>query len=265
MTPPDSFCFVYTQHFRRDEYQEAVECLNENLRVLHKLGSDDVERSQSELILGNSYQELGEFDTAKHHLSEALKIMITIHGTNHLDVALALFRLGICLCETNQYEESLEKFQECLRIRVMLLGNRDIECANTYESIGIVQQKKECHEDAVHSFERALAIKKTSLKDDDEDFCVLMHFIGNSLFALERYINALSYFDDSTERKKIHYGRNDEEYAMAVVDKAATYAKLGDENRAMEVSCNLRLFIFVVRSFTFSSIAKMLPNLNLIF
>ncbi len=69
-------------------------------------------------------------------------------------------------------------------------------------SIGIVQQKRGCHEDAIHSFERALAIKKSSLDDGDEDFCVILHFIGSSLFALGRFSDSLSYFKDSSESEE---------------------------------------------------------------
>ena len=177
--------------------------------------------------------------TANVHLLEALHLMVSAHGANHLDVAQALFRLGICFCEINRYSDSLEKFQECLEIRISLLGNLHVECANTFESIGIVQQKTGCHEDAIHSFERALAIKKTSLKEDDEDFCILLHFIGSSLFALKRYKDAVDRFRDSAERKKRHYGPADEEYVMSVIDLALACAKLGDEKQSMEVRHNL--------------------------
>lgn len=223
-------------HFAMDEFEEAIECLIENLRVLRKFGCGDDEVSKSVLLLGSSYQELGQFDTANEHLQEAQHVMVSAHGVKHLDVAQALFRLGICFCETNQYPESLAKFQECLEIRTELLGNLHLECANTYESIGIVFQKTERHEDAVDAFERALAIKKTSLNDDDEDFCVLFNFIGTSLFALKRFGDSVGYFLDSMERKKHRYGRTDEEYAMSVIDLAAAYAKTGDKNRSVEVS-----------------------------
>lgn len=222
-------------HFMRDEFEESIDCLIENLRVLRKFACDEEEVSKAELLLGSSYQELGQFDTAKDHLLESLHMLVSAHGVNHLDVAQALFRLGICFCETNEYSVSLEKFKECLEIRATLLGNLHIECANTYESIGIVQQKTECHEDAIHSFERALAIKRTSLEENDEDFCVLLHFIGSSLFELERYDDAVGYFSESAERKKNHYGRTDEDYANSVIDLAAAYAKIGDEHRSMEV------------------------------
>ena len=73
-----------------------------------------------------------------------------------------------------------------------------------------------------------------------EDFCILLHFIGSSLFALKRYDDAVGYFGDSAERKKNHFGRTDEEYAMSVIDLAAAYAKIGDENRSMEVRLSTR-------------------------
>ncbi|KAL7554545.1 hypothetical protein ACHAWF_018004, partial [Thalassiosira exigua] len=221
-------------HFIRGEFDESIECLVENLRVLRKFGREDEEVSRSELLIGSAFQEMAQFDLANEHLSEALHTMISAHGENHLDVAQALFRLGICHCETENHSESLTKFEECLEIRTALLGNLHIECANTYESIGIVQQKTNCHGDAIHSFERALAIKKTSLPEDHEDFCVLLHFIGSSLFALKRYDEAVGYFRDSTDRKNVHYGRTDEEYAMSVIDLAAAYAKTDDENSSME-------------------------------
>lgn len=221
-------------HFNLNEFPEAVECLNESLRVLRKFGDVGGDVTKAILLLGNSHQELGQYDEAKEYLLEALEMIQNVFGTNHLDAALALFRLGICYCETYDYAESLDKFQKCLEIRISLLGNRDIECANTYESIGIVQQKQGCHEDAIHSFERAFAIKKSSLDEGDEDFCVILHFIGTSLFALGRYSESLSYFKDSSEQKRVHYGDNDEDYAMSVIDLAAAYAKVGDDKQSME-------------------------------
>ena len=236
-------------HFLRDEFEEAVDCLAENLRVLRKFGCNEGEEvSKAELLLGSSYQEKGEFDAAIEQLSEALLIMSASHGSNHLDIAQAHFRLGICFCETGKYTESLEKFKECLDIRTTQLGNLHLECANTYESLGIVQQKTECHEDAVHSFERALAIKKTSLVDDDEDLCILMHFIGSSLFALKRFDEAVGYFSESMERKMKHYGRADEEYAMSVIDLAASYSKVNDQMQAMEVRRLVVLEVSIIKS-----------------
>ena len=221
-------------HFQVDEFPEAVECLNESLRVLRNFGEHDADVTKAILLLGNSYQELGQFDDAKASLLKALEMIENVFGNNHIDASLALFRLGICYCETNEYPESLQRFQECLEIRTSLLGNRDIECANTYESIGIVQQKQGYHKDAIDSFERALAIKKSSLDDEDEDFCVILHFIGSSLFALGRYSDSLTYFKDSSERKRMHYGDHDEDYALSVIDLAAAYAKVGNEQLSME-------------------------------
>ena len=73
------------------------------------------------------------------------------------------------------------------------------------------------------------------MEDCDEDFCVLLHFIGSSKYALGRYTDAVHYFNDSVARKARHYGRQDEEYAMSVIDQAAAYAKSGDESRSVEV------------------------------
>ena len=219
-------------HFARDEFEEAIECLSEAMSI-SKHGNSEVD-SKAELQLGISYQELGSFQIAMGHLFAALHMMNLSPDANRADVSQALFRLGICFCETGQFPQSLEKFNECLEMRKLLLGNLHIECANTYESIGIVQQKTECHEEAIISFERALAIKKSSCGDDDEDICVISHFIGSSLFALNKFKEAVGYFQDCSERKKKHHGRADGEYAMSVVGLAAAYAKLGDD-RSVEV------------------------------
>jgi tetratricopeptide (TPR) repeat protein len=222
-------------HYLRDEFEKASDCFVENLRVLRKLECGDEDVSKTQLFLGRCYQELGDFNGAIGHLEDAMGMMISSHRDYHIDFSQALFRLGICFCEKKQYSESLKKFKECLEIRTLLLGNLHVECANTYESIGIVQQKMDSHEEAIHSFERALAIKKTSLDDNDEDICILMHFIGSSLFSLERFGNAVDYFFGAAERKKNIHGRTHEEYAMSVIDLAAAYAKNGDEIQAMEV------------------------------
>ena len=101
------------------------------------------------------------------------------------------------------------------------------------------------HEEAIHSFERALAIKRTSLDDDDRDISVLVHFIGTSLFALQRYDEAVSYFSDAVDRKKILHGRTDLEYAMSTFDLAAAYAKSCNERLAMEVRLSEFIIYFV--------------------
>ncbi|KAL3784127.1 hypothetical protein HJC23_005785 [Cyclotella cryptica] len=224
-------------HFKRDELPECLECINENLRLCstHQLESDGSKLCRSKLLLGSCYQELGQYDQAKEHLLESLHKMLSVHGgARHLDIADAYFRLGICFCETNDYDESIKHFQKCLDIRTSMLGNLDIECANTYESIGIVQQKKMCHQEAISSFERALAIKKISLPEIDEDISVLLHFIGTSLFAIQKYDDALYYFKSSTDVKKKLHGGRDQEYAMSLLDQAAAFAKIGDDRRSME-------------------------------
>ena len=77
-------------HFVRDEFEEAIECLEENLRVLRKFGCGDGDIAKSELLLGSSYQEMGQFETAIQSLSEALHTMVSAHGSDHLDVSNAV-------------------------------------------------------------------------------------------------------------------------------------------------------------------------------
>jgi tetratricopeptide (TPR) repeat protein len=222
-------------HFKRDELAECLECINENLRISSRLGSEDSVLSRSKLMLGSCYQELGQYEQAKEHLSESLRMLISVHGgERHLDVADAHFRLGICYCETTEYEKSLVHFKSCLSTRSHMLGNLDLECANTYESLGIVQQKMNSHQDALSSFERALAIKRTSLPEVDEDISVLLHFIGTSLFAIEKYDDSLHYFSSSADIKKQLHGDGDQEYAMSLLDKAAALEKIGDVRRSVE-------------------------------
>ena len=227
-------------HFKRDELHECLECIQENLRLhsIPSLKSDDNMVSRSKLMLGSCYQELGQYEEAEEHLSQAVKLLVKVHGENcHLDVADAHFRLGICLCETNDLDRSIEHFKLAALTRSSLLGDLDIECANTYESLGIVQQKKESssdHHDAISSFEKALAIKRASLPEVDEDIAVLLQFIGTSLFAVGKYEEALQFFTNSADIKGQVYGMHDQEYAMTLLDKAASYAKLGDEKQSMQ-------------------------------
>jgi tetratricopeptide (TPR) repeat protein len=223
-------------HFKRDELPECLECINENLRLYStQLKCDNKMISRSKLMLGSCYQELGRYDEAKEQLSEALQLLVTVHGKQqHLDVADAHFRLGICDCETNDLDESIEHFKTAALMRSALLGDLDIECANTYESLGIVQQKKLAHNDAVSSFEKALAIKRASLPEVDEDIAVIQHFIGTSLFEIEKYDEALHFFSNSSDIKKTLYGSHDQEYAMALLDKAAALAKIGENRLSME-------------------------------
>ena len=139
-------------------------------------------------MLGSCYQELGQYADAKENLTEALHMLVHVHGGDrHLDVADAHFRLGICDCECNNFDSSIGHFKTSASIRSSLLGDLDIECANTYESLGIVQQKSALHDEAIASFEKALAIKRASLPEVDEDIGVLLHFIGTSLYAIEKY------------------------------------------------------------------------------
>ena len=227
-------------HFKRDEQHECLECIEENLRLhnIPSLKSDDNMISRSKLLLGSCCQELGRYSEANEHLSQALKLLIAVHGESyHLDVADAHFRLGICLCETNDLDGSIEHFKLAALARSSLLGDLDIECANTYESLGIVQQKKGSstdHNDAISSFEKALAIKRASLPELDEDIAVLLQFIGTSLFAIGKYEEALQFFTSSANAKEQLYGAHDQEYAMTLLDKAAAYAKMGDEKQSMQ-------------------------------
>eukprot|EP00956_Cyclotella_meneghiniana_P029108 scaffold69513_cov76-Cyclotella_meneghiniana.AAC.3 len=224
-------------HFKRNELHESIECINENLRLasISSLNSNVNMIPRSKLMLGSCYQELGQYEKAKTHLLESIDLLTSVHGGNrHLDIADAHFRLGICDCETNELDSSEEHFRTAALLQSSLLGDLDIELANTYESLGIVQQKKLCHDDAITAFEKALAIKRTSLPEIDEDIALLLHFIGTSMFAIEKYNDALQFFTASADMKKELYGMHDSEYALALLDKAAALAKVGDDRLSME-------------------------------
>lgn len=155
----------------------------------------------SKHLLGVTYIQTGEFDTARQVIVDAIKI--------NPNVALAYNNLGKALKDLNRLDEALIHYEKALSLNP--------QYAEAHNNRGNVLQMLKRYEDALASFEQALALKP--------DYVEALHNRGKALKELHRPEEAL----DSYNRALAIRPR----YSVALCSQADVLVELGRAEDAL--------------------------------
>lgn len=109
---------------RQEDYEKAVEFYDDAIQVMKEGGGENVNERLCVTTekLGEVYEKVGDFDSAKDGLSEAYRLFESVFGQENLETAGAVFKLGRVLDKQGSHEAAMQCYRECLRVRKAKLG-----------------------------------------------------------------------------------------------------------------------------------------------
>jgi tetratricopeptide (TPR) repeat protein/tRNA(Leu) C34 or U34 (ribose-2'-O)-methylase TrmL len=111
--------------------------------------------------LARSYQDLKQYEQAKHYFEKTLESYQVLSKTEERDKkmwsAVTYHHLGMVAQDLREYEEARNNYQQALAIKVEF-GDRYSQ-AGTYHQLGRVAQELREYEEARKNYQQALAIK----------------------------------------------------------------------------------------------------------
>jgi tetratricopeptide (TPR) repeat protein len=188
-----------------------------------------------ESILGDAYDTTGNFIKAKENFSSELAINKKKYGSDHIEVANILYRIGKIDIELGNYENSKKLLEKSLIIKEIKLGNNHIEVSKILDKLGWLYLYLADFVGAKPLLERALFIKKQRCPNGIE--------MANTLVNLGWNYNLLGSCAKAEPLVKLalkiyenHFGYDHIETAKALNALGKTYFYLGKYNKAKEFS-----------------------------
>ena len=163
-----------TGDLSEDDFQHLLECFDSVISVARNGKSPD--------LLGKLYHQQGTLFTSKklykealNSFTEAIQVYKSAHGENHLDVANALFNVGVCLKETKDFERAMKCLSRALSITKDQLGEDHLQVAETLQEMAEVYQMKSDIKGAIKWCEKAINIRRYT---EDLALAALLNFAG---------------------------------------------------------------------------------------
>jgi non-specific serine/threonine protein kinase/serine/threonine-protein kinase len=162
----------------RGEVPDTREILRRGTERLGKeLRGQPLLRAQLLDTLGGIHTTLGLFDEARPLLQEALAIRERLHGSEDLEVAATLVRLG-ALAHLSGKDDAAALFKRALDIRKARLGEQHPDVADALNKLGTAQAARGHFDEAETTLRRSLALHERLWGDRDPRVAKVLHNLG---------------------------------------------------------------------------------------
>ena len=189
------------------EYEAAIEWYYQTLDLQKKVfGEKHLKVGKTYNNLGNSYDELGDYDKAEAAHRKGLQIKLTAVGNKENTVAISYLNLGVSLRHKGYINQALDCYEKALNIRLPLFGANHIKTANVYENIAICYETKGDYDKAITFYEKSLPIQIAKWGEDDIDVSGSYNNIAGCLRARKQFVKALFYYQKALNIREKYYG-----------------------------------------------------------
>jgi len=186
-------------------------------------------------LLGDAYETIGSFIKAKENFGYGLKIKQKKYGSDQIEIADILYRIGKIDIELGNYEGSKQLLEKSLKVKEKKLGVNHIEVAKILDRLGWAYLYLGHYVTAKPLLERALFIEKKYCPTCVETANTLVNLgwnynlLGECTKAEPVLSLALKIYED-------HFGHDHIEVAKALNALGKTYIYLGKYADAKDFS-----------------------------
>ena len=249
-------CNAVARQGRRDE---ALETAQAALRIAAKaFGPQDVRLAQSEELVAQHYDDLGEHAQAESFYHRALAIREQTLGSTHPTVATTLLNEAAAVVSRGHADDAEPLYRRALTIHAQRLPATDPVRANALMTVAHFYAMQNRTDQAESLYQEALALRRKSL-GTHETVATTLITLGDFYATHGHPDKAAPLYREAVSVRELLLGENHPAVATSLILLGQFYVSLGDQDRAE--SCYQRaLFIF---GKTFSPdnphVAKTLP------
>lgn len=228
-------------------YTTAVDYYKKAISIFKEVqGSDKLLLAGCYTNIGIVCNSFGNNEVALNYMKSALQIKEKMLGKNHPDVANAYNNVGWSYYSIGDNLSALLAMEMSLNILEGLYGKVYPDVAISYFNIGHITYKMENYSVAIKYYKTALGICE-KLGDDVIDSLMIHQCIGNSLYKMQQYDEALLEYDvviNGSNRKseiiseatenikkilydnyKLHLSHNERDSASVLLERRAQIGK----------------------------------------
>lgn len=185
--------------------------------------------------VGRVFLNLGSFDQAEPVLRRTLELQRRLHGDDHAEVALALYKLGELEFERARYAEALALAEAALamRLRVLPPGNPGI--AESLDLVALVKRQAGDLTTATRLHQESLELKLGALGSADPAVAESYNYLGIVRRWSDDYAGAEAAYRRALEIWRTALGADHPKVAMAMNNLALVVHVRGDHAEAKRI------------------------------
>ncbi len=172
--------------------------------------TERLEKLQAELT---RHYDTGNYKEAIPYAADILELKIKIHGTDHLEVAKTINKIGEIHFKDNNYSDAEIYFLRALNLFKKILGTNHSHVASTLHSLGDVYRKTGVFSRAEQFYRVAIRIREDTLGSDHQSVASTLNNLGelykqNKMYAQAEplYQRSLEIFESVLEPGHAHIG-----------------------------------------------------------
>lgn len=170
----------------------ALELLERGaMRIEEELADQPEVQASMELIMGDVFRNLGNYDRAEPLLRRALATRRDLNPDPNLDVSFSALSLGILLRRAGEFEEAEPLMREAVDLQTRLLGSSDPETAYTKRQLASLLRDQGKFGEAEALYREALRDATLALGDDHPTVTDIKNSLAQLLEATGRFDEAI--------------------------------------------------------------------------
>ncbi|QQS35953.1 MAG: serine/threonine protein kinase [Ignavibacteriales bacterium] len=157
-------------------------------------------------MLGNTYQNLGIYNSAESEMNKALEINKKLFGGKSKETAMSLKNLGLVYHYEGDYEKTEQFYNASLEMLKEIEETPSFERALVLDAIGSLMTDKGDYEKAEVITKQALTISESIKGPEDPDVAQIKNNLATSLNYLDKLDEADSLYREALRVFRKHYG-----------------------------------------------------------
>ena len=223
------------QHLFQYQYDEAIRCYGESVRIERTHGEIDYRRVILSLnSMGMIYGMTGKHEMAVETYAQSLAIQKPNLGDSHPQVAETLNSMGIVYGMMGVFDKSVECYSEALFIKIRKRGADHLDVADVQFNLGLVHTKRGDHDSAINCYQEALRIRKDKYGEEHEEVARVLHHIGVVLSDMGEAGDAIRFYEECLRIRRLILGDEHEDVARTLHNLGLVYYDSSNYSRALE-------------------------------
>ena len=182
--------------------------------------------------LGNTYRNIGDFDSAQEHLELAQKIRIEKLGEKHVDTLSTMDGLARVYWRQGRYDEAQLLFTRTVEGRRQVLGAEDPETLFSMNGLAVLYFSQGRYDEAESLYEKMLAINRALLGEQDVSTLLFMGNLATVYRFQGRYEEAEPLYEKAIEHERQVLGAEHPDALYSVNGLAMLYIAQGLYDKA---------------------------------
>jgi tetratricopeptide (TPR) repeat protein len=232
----DKLTAEFVEQFEEGQYARAAATARSAYELAESMfGPNHINTADSMLKLGIVAETLGDLNTAKQQMQNALTILEKQLGPTHEDVAVVLTNLANVFFEENEPKLSEQYHMRALTIRRQAHGETDASVAQSLYNLAVLYDDLLEHEKAIENYQQAIRIWNETIGPSHPYVANALNNLANVFLAVGKLDVAEELHIHSLAIRKLIYGTVHAEVARSLINLGALYVKQNNYEKAKPV------------------------------